>query len=238
METLENTLSAAGLTPIEIKVYLALVEAGACGAGELSRRAGVHRRLAYDAVERLLAKGLVGSIIKNNRALFEAAAPRRFLEFHDERRNALAGAVKQLDARWMTGAERQQTLLFEGKQGIKTAFEDHLREGKEILIVSSTLSYDTLQWYWTWYDERRKKAKIPVKIIFDAAARGSLPAIPFATIRFLPAGYVGPTAINIYGDNITLVLWGDKPLAIVIRNKAMADGYRRFFDFLWKNAKA
>lgn len=239
METLESTLSAAGLTPIEIKVYLALVDAGSCSAGVLSRKAGVHRRLVYDAVERLITKGLVGSITKNNRALFEAASPSRFLEIHDERRAALGKAVKQLDTRWLSRSEEQQTLLFEGKSGVKTALEDQLRAGKEILIVGSGIaSFETMKWYFTWFDERRKKAKIRVRTIFEESARSTLPSIPLSSIRFLPKENMGATAINVYGDNVALVLWGEKPLAIVIRNKEMAAGYRKFFELLWNNAKA
>ena len=238
-ERILSALEAMDLTPIEAKVYLTLVETGPCAAGELSRKAGVHRRLAYDATERLVAKGLVGHMTKNNRKYFEAVRPARLLEIIDERRNRVSEVVQQLDKRWQIAEAHQETLLFEGKRGLKTAFEDQLRAGKEILIVSSGInSYESLKYYFKWFDERRKKAKIPVKIIFEEQSRKTIPSIPLADIRFLPKEFMGPAAINVYGDNVTLVLWSERPLALIIRNKDMALGYRNFFNLLWKNAKS
>jgi sugar-specific transcriptional regulator TrmB len=235
---MESVLSDEGLTPIEIKVYLALVDGGMCSAGELSRRAGVHRRLAYDATERLVAKGLVGHITKNNRKNFEAVRPDRLLEMVDERKKRLSEAVLTLQGRWNLTEAKQETLLFEGKQGLKTAFEDQLRTGKEILIVSSSAkSYETMRWYFKWFDERRKKAKVNVKVIFEESAKKTLGKIPLSQVRFLPEQFMGPAAINVYGDNVALVLWSEKPIAIVIRNKEMARGYQNFFELLWKTAK-
>jgi len=124
------TLEDAGLTPIEAKIYSTLVETGPLLAGDISKKAGVHRRLVYDATERLLTKGLLGTITKNNRKYFEAVRPDRLVEILDERRERLKQTVDQLNIRWHTSLEHQETLLYEGKQGLKTVFEDLLREKK------------------------------------------------------------------------------------------------------------
>ncbi|MEK6822289.1 MAG: hypothetical protein AABY13_00545, partial [Nanoarchaeota archaeon] len=105
------------------------------------------------------------------------------------------------------------------------------------IVSSGIVSYASLKWYFKWFDERRKKANVPVRLIFEDASRETLPRIPLAKIRFLPKQYMGPAAINVYGDNVALILWTEEPTAIVIRNKDMASGYRNFFDLLWKNAK-
>jgi len=229
-------LEQAGLTPVEARVYLALVERGPLLAGELARAAGVHRRLVYDATERLLTKGLVGHVTKNKRTYFDAVPPERIVELHDEKRQQLAGLSEQLQLKWRSMQARQPTLVFEGIGGLKSAFEDQLREGHEILIISSSeLSSKAMRHYFRWFDERRKKAGVKVRIIFEQGSETV--KIPLATIRYLPKEHIGPSAINIYGDNVAHVLWSDKPLAIVVRNKEMASGYRKFFEALWKSAK-
>jgi len=43
-------LKELGLTEVEIKVYLTLLEIGSSQAGIITRKSGIHRRMVYDAV--------------------------------------------------------------------------------------------------------------------------------------------------------------------------------------------
>lgn len=236
-DSLLATLQRAGLTSVEAKVYVTLVERGQMLAGDIAKTAGIHRRLVYDATERLIAKGLVGHVTRNNRTLFEAAAPERLAELQEESRHEVDSAVKALKSRRNREKTGRQVLVFDGKPGLKSVFEDQLAVGEDILIVSSGAeSYRQLQHYFHWFDERRKRAGIKVKVIFEKEARGKIPKIPLAQVRFLPKEHIGPTAINIYGDNVCLVSWEAKPLAVLLRDRSVADGYRRFFALLWKAA--
>ena len=54
-----------GLTNTEAKIYVTLIDLGRAQAGIISRKSGIHRRSVYDALERLIEKGLV-SYIKEN----------------------------------------------------------------------------------------------------------------------------------------------------------------------------
>jgi len=57
-------------------------------------------------------------------------------------------------------------------------------------------------------------------------------------VRFLPEKYSNPVSINIYSDKIALILWSrEEPLAILIKNKEISRGYRKYFELLWKIAK-
>lgn len=119
---------------------------------------------------------------------------------------------------------------------MKTAFEDQIKEGKEILILgASHEADDILQFYFKWYDKRRKEKKIKVKIITSQKSKGNL-KVPLAEIRYLPE--LGPAAINIYADKVAIILWSkERPIAIIIKNKDISDSYRIFFDTMWKTAK-
>jgi sugar-specific transcriptional regulator TrmB len=236
-DSLLATLQRAGLTLIEAKVYVTLVERGQMLAGDIAKTAGIHRRLVYDATERLIAKGLVGHVTRNNRTLYEAAAPERLVELQEESRHEVDSAVKALKSRRNVEKAGRQVLVFDGKAGLKSVFEDQLAVGEEILIVSSGAeSYRQLQHYFHWFDERRKKAGIRVKVIFEKEARGKIPKIPLAQVRFLSKEHIGPAAINIYGDNVCLVSWEEKPLAVLMRDRHTAEGYRKFFSLLWQTA--
>ncbi len=228
-------LKEAGLTNNEIKVYLALLELGPSQAGLISRKAGLHRRTVYDTADMLIKKGLVGYILKNNRRVYQASDPKRIMGLVKEKEDAVLHVINDLQAKYIAVKEKEETNFYKGKEGLKTIFEDQL-DSKEILVLgASKLAYDSLKNYFKWYDAARKQKKIKARIISQDK---SIKHIPLAEIKYLPEKYSSPISINIYGDKTATILWTPQPMAIVIKNKNIADGYRNYFELLWNVAKS
>jgi len=229
-------LRKLGLTNNEALVYRALLELGPSLAGQISRKTGLHRRNVYDTTERLIKKGLVGYILKNNRRLFQASSPNIFLETMRERENLLKNALPEMISLYEGTKEKEGTNFYKGKTGLKAVFEDEIEMGKEILIIgASPLAYEILQFYFKWFDKRRKENKIRTRVIFNK--KDEKLKIPLSEIRYLPQKYVSPLAINIYGDKVAIILWSkENPLAIVIKNKEISEGYKKYFELMWKTA--
>jgi sugar-specific transcriptional regulator TrmB len=234
MITIES-IQELGLTTNEAKVYKALLELGPSLAGGISRRTGLHRRTVYDTTEMLIKKGLIGYILKNNRRLFQASNPEKFLDILKEKENSVSKMLPDMLNLFQSTREKEETNFYKGKQGLKTVFEEQLKE-KEILILGANRSFEeVLPFYFNWYDLERKKKKIKVKII----ASEKISNIPLSEIRYLPQKYSNPLAINIYGDKTALILWKkDNPIAIVIRDKAISDSYRKYFELTWRVASS
>lgn len=227
-------LKQADLTENETKIYLALLDLGPSLAGQISRKAGLHRRTVYDTTEMLIKKGLVGYILKNNRRLFQASNPERILEILKEKENLLEPIISGLKEKYSKTKEKEETNFYKGKEGLKTVFEDQLKS-KEILILgASPKAYDVLQFYFKWYDKTRKAKKIKARII---ATSREMKRIPLADIRYLPEKYSNPVSVNIYGDKTAIILWASEPLAIVIKNKEITSGYKTYFELMWKISK-
>jgi HTH-type transcriptional regulator, sugar sensing transcriptional regulator len=227
-------LKEIGITENESKVYLALVDLGPSLAGAISGKTGMHRRSVYDAAEMLIKKGLVCYILKNNRKVFQASNPQRILEVLDEKKDMLDPLIKILKEKYIKTKEKEETNFYKGKEGLKAVFEDQL-ESKEVLILGATVkAYEVLQFYFKWYDKTRKKRKIKARIL---AQDRSIKKIPLAEIKYLPEKYSNPVSVNIYGDKTAIILWASEPLAIVIKNKEITDGYKNYFELLWKIAK-
>jgi len=226
-------ITQVGMTKNEGKVYLALLELGPSLAGQISRKTGLHRRNIYDITERLIQKGVVGYIVKNNRKLFEAASPDRLKEILDEKQQSLDEILPKLNELYEQTKEKQETNFFKGSEGLKTIFQDQLtNEVKEVLILgASNSAFEILPFYFKWYDEDRKKIKIKVKIIanktFDKKP-------PLSEVRYLLEKYSNPLAINIWGDKVAIILWKKPPLAIVIKNKEIAESYKKYFELIWR----
>ncbi len=236
---MKENLREAGLTENESKIYVSLLELGPSNAGLISRKSGLHRRVVYDTIERLIKKGLVGYIIKNNVRLFQASNPKRILEIIDERKNNIEDIMPRMLELYTKTREKEETNFYKGKNGLKTVMEDQLESSKEkeILIMGgSPIAYEILQFYFKWFDKRRVEKRIKTKIIFNKTDKNI--SIPYSEVKFLPDKYTSPLAVNIYGDKVALILWSkENPLAIVIKNREISDGYRKYFDLMWKVAK-
>jgi sugar-specific transcriptional regulator TrmB len=230
-------LREAGLTRNESLVYKALLELGPSLAGAISRKTGLHRRTIYDTTEMLIKKGVIGYILKNNRRLFEASSPSVFLDMLKEKENTLSDNLGEMLSLYQKTKEKQETNFYKGKNGLKTVFEDQIETKQEILVLgASPLAYDILQFYFKWFDKRRKENKIRTKVIFNQTDKKI--KIPLAEIKYLPQKYTSPLAVNIYGDKVAIILWSkESPLAIVIKNKEIADGYRKYFEMMWQISK-
>ena len=234
---LREMLEEMGLTEMETKVYLALLELGPSLAGRISRKTGIHRRNIYDITERLIKKGLIGYILKNNRRVFEAVNPERFLDVIKEREESFLEVLPRLKMLYEKTKEKQETNFYSGKEGLRSVFEDQLddKNGEILILGASKNAFEVLPFYFKWYDQLRVKRKIKVKII---ASENLGKNVPLSEIRYIPEKYANPLAVNIYKDKVALIFWKkENPFAVVIKEKEVADSYKNYFDLVWKIAR-
>jgi len=234
-------LTEIGLTAIETKVYLTLLDIGTSLAGNIAQKSGIHRRTVYDALERLIEKGLVTYIKMNNRQYYKAVHPSRLKDILKEKEDIISKIIPELEARYNSLQEKEETLFFKGREGLKAVFEDMIKTRAEILVLgASPDAYNILKYYFFKFDAERKKNKISTKLIFTEKARGikELHKVPLAKIKSLPNSFDNPMAINIYGNNVAIVLWrSENPFAILIRDKVIANSYKKHFELMWRIAK-
>jgi len=235
---MEKALEVFGLTKTEIKVYLTLLNTGPSSAGTIAKKAGIHRRSVYDSTSRLIQKGLLGYIVKNNKKHFEAVNPDRLLELVKEKEQTLNKILPQLKTKYTGMLEKQETLFFKSKDGLKTVFEDQITTKKEILILgASPLAQEILKYYFHWFNKRREQKNIPVKLLYNEIHKKKR-NLKLAKIKYLPKSFQNPAAMNIYGDKIAIIHWSkERPFAILIQDKEIAQGYRNYFNGLWNIAK-
>jgi len=230
-----NFLQDLGLAKSEAKVYLALLESGASRAGFLTRKSGIHRRNVYDAIEMLIQKGLVSYIKENNVRLYKAVEPNRLLEILKEKEENIRSILPELESKFNFVQSKIGTTFFRGKQALKSVFDDQIKEGKEILILGACpFANDIIKYYFPHYDRARKNKGIKIKAIFTSKLKEN---IPLSEIKYLPEQFNSPTATNIYGNKVAIILWTEEPLAILINQKEIADSYRNYFEIMWKIAK-
>ncbi len=225
-----------GLTMTEAKLYVMLLELGKAQAGILSRKTGIHRRSVYDALERLIKKGLASYIKENDKRYYLPTDPKRVQEIIDEQKNEVYDILPGLQARFMEQAQKQETVFYRGKEGIKTIFEDQIRDGREVYIIgASHQAKELLRFYLPHYTDKRIKKKIKLHALY--AGEKHTAAVPLAEVRYLPATFASLASTSIYGDKVAIVVWMQEPVGILIKQPEVAKAFKNYFELLWKMGK-
>ncbi|MBI5393044.1 hypothetical protein HZA96_04185 [Candidatus Woesearchaeota archaeon] len=242
----QTTLRELGLAGNEARVYLALLDLGSSLAGEITKKSGVNRTNVYDALEKLIEKGLASYVISTNRKYFEAAPPTKFISFLDDKKKEIERKkqlvqqlLPELEVRRKLSKEPQEATIYKGKQGLKSIAEDVLNQKQTMFVFGAEGKFSAM---FTHYAEqwhmRRGKLKIPLKMIFNEKVRETKTKanFPLAELRFITRDET-PATTWIYGNTVAIIVWSIQPLATVIRSKEVADSYKIFFDGMWNNAK-
>ncbi len=229
-----------GMTRNESKVYVALLKSTSAQAGRITKISGVHRRNVYDALERLIQKGLVSVINKGKHRIFVAESPDRILRIIEEKKILAEAEVPKLIELQKAGEYKQSARVYYGKGGLTTVFDDQVQKGKDVLVYgASTKYFSMLKWYDIQHTKKRVRAGIKTKLIFNETDKREVKRHEQVNsqVKYLPKEYCGPAATNIYGDSVAIILWIEPPVAVIIENKELADTYRRYFNLLWQISK-
>ena len=240
---MKQLLEQLGLTKNEITVYTMLLREGTSLAGKITQKTGIHRRNVYDCLERLLQKGLIGYIKENNRKAYTITDPASLRDRLAQQQRDLESALPTMLALYTQQSEKRETLFFRGAAGIKQVLQDQLSVAEEILVLATSADpSDVVKHYFPKYQLLRKERSIRTRMLFDTSHKASWTKLkqklPLSRIRFLAGVNRSPLAQYVYGDTVALIVWGADPIAIVIRQRDVAQGFRDNFETLWKQAKA
>ena len=237
----EEVLGELGLSKNEAKVFLALLDIGSDTAGKIAEKCQLHRTNVYDALERLLEKGLVSYVLKKDIKYFEAANPEDLMNIVKEKEEHLKKIMPELLLS-RKFAKKTEVHIYEGVLAARSIFMGFLKYKKPILVYGVPKEApDVLRKYFLAQFHRQRIAKkIVEKVIYN---ENSLPRIkelkkiPLLEVKTLPKEFDSPMSTNICGEEIFLELFRDIPLTIQIKNKEIADMYKKYFGILWKTAK-
>ncbi|MDO8661267.1 MAG: hypothetical protein Q7K43_05230, partial [Candidatus Woesearchaeota archaeon] len=131
----------------------------------------------------------------------------------------------------------QETSTLKGFEGIKALCNEVLTTNKYLykLGVNGVL-HDRYNAYFFEFEKKRISRGINLFNLSLERTRGKpINLRPNTKVRYLPKEFDSPLVIWIFGDTVANILW-DTELIHIIRNKKIANDYRKYFDLLWKNA--
>src|SRR3989338_7856759 len=113
-----------GLSPNEAKLYETLLSTGDISVSRLSTKANIHRRNIYDALQRLVQKGLVSAIFQKGENQYQAVHPDKLLEMVREKEQKLVQIMPGLRKQYAAGVIEEAAYIYKGHEG----FKNYVRE--------------------------------------------------------------------------------------------------------------
>lgn len=239
-EELKAGLKRFGLSSNESKAYITILNLGSALAGKIAKEAQMDRTSCYDALKKLLDKGLVSYALEANRKLFKAVNPVRFVELAKEKEEEAENFLPALKSIYTKEKGKYNVTLYKGYKGLKSVFESLLADakGKENLVIDSSGKFvEKMPYYAPHFIKGLEKNRIKVRHLVRKDK--NIHPSKTTTVKYFATNLKDSTVTtNIYDNKIAIILWTDVPEAIIIENKSAAEAYRDYFEMLWKTAKA
>ncbi len=242
----EETLRDIGLSANESKVYEALLYTGEASVQRISLKSGVHRRNVYDSLAKLVEKGLASEVIIKGERNFKAINPSRLLDMVKEKEEKVNQALPKMQKLFTATAEAEEAYLYKRIEGVKNYLNDILKAGEDVHFIGAKAMWldPRLKHFLPRFQRERKKKGIKFYHIFDHEVKEKTPDIlkfvgkPY---KFLPKDYSSPTMVDIFGPYVVTFVGvkpgelKQEPMMFVLKSRRLADGYRKFWQFMWDN---
>ena len=238
---IRSSLEEIGMTKVEANVYLELLKLGESKVHEIKSRLELPRASVYATLDFLVKKGYASYVIKSGVKYFVAAEPKRILVDIKEKERGFQKIVPQLEKLKQSIPEKPLVEVYEGKEGLKTVFENLKKDKpKEELIISNTEIFKLLEFYFPHHMDEKRKLGIKTKVLGgkskEALKLGKelKSQLKEQEIKFLPESFDIDSRIEVYNDK-TLIINEDKEnlIAISIKDKKIANTMKKIFERLW-----
>jgi len=240
---IEETLEKLGFSPSEVKVYMRLLTNGASYANRISSETKLNRTNVYEALDRLVSKGVISFITKNKVKWFEAKSPESVMSLIKEKEEEIQNVknkalmdIAELKKSINPDKKLLEATIFVGKKGLRTLFEEILETGKPISLIAAELQFKELfgPYFELWHKKRIEK-KMPQRTIFPAKFKDKIEKRKFFECKFIDNKFTNPTTTIVYGDNCLLIQWSKEPIAIKIQDKDITKSHLNYFNLLWES---
>ena len=240
----QETLQEAGLSVNEAKVYEALLSLGEASVQKIAIKSKVHRRNVYDSINKLIEKGLASEIFIKGEKNFKATNPRRLLELIKEKEGKIEEVIPDMLSRYEATEEKEEAYLYRGIEGFKNYLQLILEQKQTVYFIGAKAFWldPRLKHFLPRFERERKKLGIKFMHLFDYEVKeqkSEILKLVGKPYKFLPKEYSSHTAVDIFGDYVVTFVGvktgelDEEPIQFVMKSKRLADGYRKFFQFMW-----
>lgn len=231
---LKENLLNLGFTNNQAEVYLALLEMGQTKVGPLIKKLGFHRNIIYRALDDLEAKKLIYKINKKGIIFFNPTDPSPLLEEIKQKEELAKQTIKEIKK--LTRISPSEVLVFTGEQGIKDLANLVLKENEDLYLIGANGKIDKrYQNYFRRWEEKRIEKNIKRWHLATKETKNTyFNKLKNLKVKYLPELFSSPMVIWIFGRITAHVIWEKPETIFLIKNKKIADDYRKYFKLLWQ----
>ncbi len=153
--------------------------------------------------------------------------------FEIENKNITKGFLNYFNTLW-----ERDTYTLKGHGGIVDLCDEVLKTGKDMYLIGANgILMKNNPDFFNEFEERRMNAGIKrYHLAIEKTRKTSFGKLQNLNVRYLPEEFSSPMVIWIFSDYVAQVLWDDQ-IVFMTKNLKVANDYRKYFHFLWKNAK-
>lgn len=238
-------LEPFGLTNNDAQVYIFLLERGqSFGGSKIAGRLELHRQYVHNSLQKLLALGLIEEIPSGARTQYKALPPQYITHLAKRQLETAEHAARELSRISAIGADQD----FEVYRGVRQImeFEEQFVQSFPENITQYIIGGNCeafMDFFGEQYEENSKiaesrglKSKFiasPSDIPYMERAQSVLSEFEYRVLDTLPKTVVS-TVVRF--DTVTFYSFANPALLYIIKSKAVAEDYKKFFEMLWDTA--
>ena len=238
-----EVFTQAGMSKKEAAIYVALLDKGVLTLSDISKETHINRPALYTLLPKMQRDGVVSQVQKQKRIYYQAESPARILEAFKAQSTEVATQIAEI-AQTHTAhvADKPVIKYFEGMKGVTFVFDDiahTLPKGSTFFRYTSRTG-NTQNLAHTYYAKVRDAHQLERMVITsEEKAKGKEKKLERAV-------KVVPKEFDLFEDNISLVIYGDKTAYIdytsntsfIVESPKIARFQEKLFRLLYKKLDA
>ena len=238
-----DVLEELGLTKSEIKTYITLLELGSSSAGLILEKSGLQNSVMHKALNALIEKGIINYVFEGRRKIYSATEPDHFIQYIDDKKKRFEQLLPELKKKKNILRETEAATVYKGKRGITEVYTKLINQpAKEYLTFGGgeeCANFMGMTW-WLNIHSKRVANRMPSRQVFDETVRpdvGDIERKPITKVKYLSKEFASFQETVIVGDYVAITVFTENAYSFLIHDKKVAEGYRKYFELLWKMAK-
>lgn len=233
----KDILKGIGLTENEAEIYLILLNLGEATVYRIADKSKISRPNIYDTIKKLIEKGSVSQIIKNNKKYFKPIAPDKLLDIIKEKEKNILEILPDLNKIYEETKIEPIIEIFQGNEGLKTIMNDFLKVKKEIWIFNAVdekyLKNKVPEFFIKRFGNEKKRLNIKTNVLYSKEVK------PFKAYGYkfkqLPENILSCVGYWVYGNRVAIGIWLEQPIIIRIISEDVAKTYLQSIKLIWNS---
>jgi len=233
----KEALEEFGLSDKEARIYIALLREKSCTASKLAKNTKINRTTVYLELDNLVKLGISSYVIKDSKRYYQPVNPEKLINILDEKRKKLEKVLPKLKS-LHSEIQPFKIEVFEGKEGIKTFYQDVLNSVKEFYVIGATgKAIEVMEFSYPHFVKKFLKSGIKERVLANIESKEIMEKFhpsKFLEIKYLPKKYKSEVTTIIYGDKLAIQsLHEENIYVVVIKDNHLARTYENLFILMW-----